>query len=235
MEKDRPKDPQGIPSEPLILCKNLSLGYDGHIVLRDFDLRICAGDYCCVIGENGCGKTTLVRGLLGLISPIRGTIAFGAKIRRTEIGYLSQQEAAKQDFPAGVYEIVLSGGIGAMGLRPFYSRGEKQKAEAALMRLGMAGFRNRCFRELSGGQKRRVLIARALCAAKKLLVLDEPSAGLDPLAREEVYRLLKDVNRETGMTIVMISHDIAAVEKYATVVVTLGKEINAVGVGGEKK
>jgi zinc transport system ATP-binding protein len=223
MEENRHGGQEGIPAAPLIVCKNLSLGYDGHIVLRDLDLRICEGDYFCVIGENGAGKTTLVRGLLGLISPIRGTIAFGAKIRHTEIGYLSQQEAAKQDFPAGVYEIVLSGGIGAMGLRPFYSRGEKQKAEAAMRRLGIEDLRNRCFRELSGGQKRRVLIARALCAAKKLLVLDEPSAGLDPLVREDVYALLKDINRETGMTIIMISHDIAAVEKYASAVVTLGK------------
>jgi zinc transport system ATP-binding protein len=229
MQEDRFCEPPGggIPSAPLIICRNLALGYDGHVVLRDLDLRICEGDYFCIIGENGSGKTTLVKGLLGLISPIRGTISFGAQIKRTEIGYLSQQEAAKQDFPAGVYEIVLSGGIGAMGLRPFYSRGEKQKAEQAMKLLNIADFRNRCFRELSGGQKRRVLIARALCAAKKMLVLDEPSAGLDPLVRAEVYTLLRDINRETGVTIIMISHDIAAVQEYATAVITLGKALKA--------
>jgi zinc transport system ATP-binding protein len=186
-------------------------------------LRIRGGDYFCVIGENGSGKTTLIKGLLGLISPMRGIITFDANIKRTEIGYLAQQGAEKQDFPAGVYEIVLSAGIGAMGLRPFYSRGEKQRAEEMMTRLRVADLGKRCFRELSGGQKRRVLIARALCAAKKLLVLDEPAAGLDPQAAAEVYALLKDINRKTGMTIIMISHDITAVQKYAGTVITLGR------------
>jgi zinc transport system ATP-binding protein len=220
-----PKAGENPSPPPLLICRNLCLGYEGHIVVRDLDIRICAGDYACIIGENGSGKTTLMKGLLGLINPMRGRIAFSTEIRSAEIGYLSQEDAAKKDFPAGVREIVRSGAVGAMGLRPFYSRAEKRKAEEAMRRLEIADLKNRCFRELSGGQKRRVLIARALCAAQKLLALDEPTSGLDPRATAEVYKLLQEINQETGMTIIMISHDISAVQKYARSIITLGKPL----------
>jgi zinc transport system ATP-binding protein len=138
---------------------------------------------------------------------MEGTINFSPEFARKRTGYLSQQTAAKQDFPAGVFEIVLSGYLRKKGLRPFYRTAEKHNAEDKLRLLGVADLKDRCFRELSGGQQRRVLLARSLCAAEKLLILDEPFAGLDPLIGAELYRLFAQINRETGMTIIMASHD----------------------------
>jgi zinc transport system ATP-binding protein len=208
-----------------ITCQNVSFGYDGHIIVRDLTVSIPQGDYFCIVGENGSGKSTLVKGLLGLIGPIEGTAALGGEIKKKEIGYLSQQAAAKKDFPASAYEIVLSGNLGAMGFRAFYSRREKQRAEENLKRLEITDLKERCYRELSGGQQRRVLLARALCAAQKLLVLDEPAAGLDPLATADLYRLLKKINQDMGITIIMVSHDIEAAKKYAAHILNLGKPL----------
>ena len=192
----------------LIQCQNASFGYDGHIIARELNFSINFGDFLCIAGENGSGKTTLIRGLLRLLSPMEGTITFSSELEKTDIGYLSQEAVAKKDFPAGAFEIALSGNLGKMGLRPFYYSSEKRRAEETLRQLGIADLKNRCFRELSGGQQRRVLLARSLCAAQKLLVLDEPFAGLDPLISAELYQLLKKINREMGMTIIMVSHDI---------------------------
>ncbi|MDR0302697.1 MAG: metal ABC transporter ATP-binding protein [Treponema sp.] len=191
----------------LIDCQNLSFGYDGHITVHDLNFSVAAGDFLLIAGENGSGKSTLIKGLLRLINPMEGAICFSSDFKQRQTGYLSQQTAAKQDFPAGVSEIVLSGNLGKKGLRPFYSAAEKQKAQENLRLLGITELKDRCFRELSGGQQRRVLLARSLCAAEKLLVLDEPFAGLDPLISAELYRLLAQINRETGMTIIMASHD----------------------------
>ena len=194
----------------LIKGQNVSFGYDGHIVVRDLDFSVDHGDFICIAGENGSGKTTLLKGLLRLIAPMEGTISFSDELKQTGTGYLSQEAVAKKDFPAGVFEIALSGNIGKMKMRPFYTGAEKNSAEENLKRLGIADLKNRCFRELSGGQQRRVLLARSLCAAEKLLVLDEPFSGLDPLISAELYALLKKINREMGITIIMVSHDIEA-------------------------
>jgi zinc transport system ATP-binding protein len=201
----------------------LALGYNGFAVLSGLGFTIPRGGYLCIVGENGSGKSTLIKGILGLISPMSGTIKLGEGIRRGEIGYLSQQAAVKKDFPAGVSEIVLSGSLGRAGLRPFYSRPEKAAAEENMRRLGIWELREHCFRELSGGQQRRVLLARALCASRRLLVLDEPAAGLDPLVTVDVYGLLEKLNREMGLTVVMVSHDIESALKYAHTVLHLKK------------
>lgn len=195
----------------LLECQNVSLGYDGHIVVKDLNFSVDTGDFICVAGENGSGKTTLIKGLLRLLTPIHGTITFSNELKQTEVGYLSQEAIAKKDFPAGVLEIVLSGHIGKMKLRPFYTKEEKNNALAFLQKLGIADLKKMCFRELSGGQQRRVLLARSLCAARQLLILDEPFSGLDPLISAELYNLLKKINRENGMTIIMASHDLEAV------------------------
>jgi zinc transport system ATP-binding protein len=205
----------------LIEARGLSLGYDGRIVLKNLSFSLDWGDYLCIVGENGSGKSTLIRGILGLLSPVQGSLIRGIGSR--EIGYLSQEAAAKDDFPAGVLEIVLSSFLGGMGLRPFYRSGEKREAEERLRQLGAADLKNRCYRELSGGQRRRVLLARALCGAKKLLVLDEPASGLDPLVREDLYALLQKINRE-GISIVMVTHDTEAARKYANHILTLRRE-----------
>jgi zinc transport system ATP-binding protein len=207
----------------LVACQNLSFGYDGHIVVRSLNFSVQAGDFLLVAGENGSGKSTLIKGLLRLINPMEGTIRFCPDFEQSQTGYLSQQTAAKQDFPAGVFEIVLSGNLGKKRLLPFYRQAEKRTAEEKLRLLGIENLKHKCFRELSGGQQRRVLLARSLCAAEKLLVLDEPFAGLDPLISAELYRLLEKINRETGMTIIMVSHEIEAANS-ATKVLHLQKQ-----------
>jgi zinc transport system ATP-binding protein len=216
----------------LISCQNLSLGYEGQAVVRDLSFELEHGDYLWVVGENGSGKTTLVKGILRLISPIGGRIVFCNELKQGRIGYLSQQMALKKDFPAGVSEIVLSGNLGGMGLRPFYNAKEKRLAEDAMKQLGITELRDKCFRELSGGQQRRVLLARALCAAEtepgsvgsehkavetscRLLVLDEPAASLDPLVTVELYDLLSTLNKTIGISIIMVSHDTQAAARYA--------------------
>ena len=208
---------------PLLSCTGLELGYEGHTVLRCPDFSVNAGDYLCVVGENGSGKTTLMKTLLGLIKPAGGKIAWGEGRRENEIGYLPQQTVVQKDFPATVWEIVLSGCQGRIGRRPFYGKAEKELARENLERMGLTEMAKRCYRELSGGQQQRVLLARALCATQKLLLMDEPVSGLDPLVTAEMYELIRKLNRE-GVTVIMVSHDIAAAVRYATHILHVGNE-----------
>ena len=207
----------------LIDCQNLSFGYDGQTIVQHLNFTVEAGDFLLIAGENGSGKSTLIKGLLRLINPMEGTIRFSSDYKQSQCGYLSQQTAAKQDFPAGVLEIVLSGNLGRKRILPFYSQTEKRRAEENMRLLDIVELKDCCFRELSGGQQRRVLLARALCAAEKLLLLDEPFAGLDPLISAELNRLLETINRETGMTIIMVSHEIETTNA-ATKVLHLQKQ-----------
>jgi len=192
----------------IINCQNASFGYDGNIVVHHLNFSVSENDFLLIAGENGSGKSTLVKGLLRLLTPMEGSINFGTDYKHDRVGYLSQQIAAKQDFPAGVFEIVMSGNLGQKGFLPFYSKSDKRKANDNMRLLGISDLKNRCFRELSGGQQRRVLLARSLCAAGKLLVLDEPFAGLDPVITAELYVLLEKINKEIGKTLIMVSHDI---------------------------
>ena len=205
----------------LITCRDLALGYESHAILEHLDFSVNVGDYLCIVGENGSGKSTLMRTVLGLQRPLGGSIAFGDGMRQNEIGYLPQQTAIQKDFPATVWEIVLSGCQAHVGKRAFYNRAEKALAEENLSRMGMADYKRRCYRELSGGQQQRVLLARALCATRKLLLLDEPVSGLDPRATAELYALIGRLNRE-GVTVIMVSHDIAAALRYATHILHVG-------------
>lgn len=209
----------------LLTCSELALGYDGHPVLSGVSFTVQAGNYLCIVGENGSGKTTLMKTILGLQKPLRGTITFGDGLRQNEIGYLPQQTAVQKDFPATVQEIVLSGCQAHTGRRPFYSREEKSLAESNMARMELLPLRKRCYRELSGGQQQRVLLARALCATRKLLVLDEPVAGLDPHVTAEMYDLIRKLNREEGITVIMISHDIAAAVREASHILHAGQEL----------
>ena len=193
----------------LISCENLSLAYEGKTIVSDINFKVSKGDYLCIAGENGSGKTTLMKALLGLKKPASGKIIFGDGLTKKDIGYLPQQTEIQRDFPASVKEIVLSGFVGKSGLRPFYSKKEKSSAEKNMEILGIKDFGKKCYRELSGGQQQRVLLARALCATEKLLLLDEPVAGLDPMATAEFYKIIASLNRE-GITIIMVSHDIQA-------------------------
>lgn len=210
---------------PQLICQNLAVGYDGKTVVSGLDLEVCAGDYLCIVGENGAGKSTLVKTLMQLQSPLSGNIRFGDGLQKKEIGYLPQQTIVQKDFPASVQEIVRSGCQTRCGLRPFYSREEKQLAADAMRKMQVEGLRKRCYRELSGGQQQRVLLARALCAARKMLLLDEPAAGLDPKVTAELYSLIEKLNREDGVTILMISHDIHAAVRYASHILHIGQEV----------
>ena len=182
--------------------------------IRD-SFSVAQRDYLCVVGENGAGKSTLISGLLRLKKPFSGTICMGGGLLPGEIGYLPQQTAIQKDFPASVYEVVLSGCLNRLGAKPFYTRAEKALADENLRRMEIENLKNRCYRELSGGQQQRVLLARALCAARKVILLDEPAAGLDPVVTQSLYGLIRQINEEMGITVIMVSHDIRAAIRYA--------------------
>ncbi len=207
-----------------ISCKDLAIGYDSRIIVDNLNFEVNTGDYLCIVGENGAGKSTLMKTLLNLQNPVRGTITTGDGLRVGEIGYLSQQTAIQRDFPASVREIVLSGCQVKSGLRPFYNSAEKKLAEENMEKMGVLSMAKRSYRELSGGQQQRVLLARALCAAGKVLLLDEPVSGLDPKVTADMYHLIKSLNDE-GVTIIMISHDIHAAIKYASHILHVGRPL----------
>ena len=208
-----------------LTCQNLTVGYDGRTVLQGLHFEVNPGDYLCILGENGSGKSTLMKTILGLQAPISGTILTGDGLRKNEIGYLPQQTQVQKDFPASVREIVLSGCQGRCGSRPFYSKEEKRLAEENIGKMGIGSLTKRCYRELSGGQQQRVLLARALCATRKMLLLDEPVSGLDPRVTAEMYGLIERLNREEGITVMMISHDISAALKYASHILHIGDSV----------
>ena len=199
-----------------IRCENLTLGYEGRNVIENLNFEVNAGDYLCVVGENGAGKSTLMKALLGLKQPTSGKVQFGDGLTPNGIGYLPQQTQVQKDFPATVEEIVRTGVLSrASRFMPFYTAKERAYAERQMERMGITGFRKRCYRELSGGQQQRVLLARALCAAEKMILLDEPVAGLDPKVTQEMYDLIAQLNVE-GVTVIMVSHDISAAVLYAS-------------------
>ena len=205
-------------------CQNLTLGYEGKEILSNLSFEVNSGDYLCIVGENGSGKSTLMKTVLGLKKPMSGKVITGDGLLQTEIGYLPQQTVVQKDFPASVREIVISGNQGRCGLRPFYTKQEKQRAAENIRRMGIEDLQNRCYRELSGGQQQRVLLARALCATQKMLLLDEPVAGLDPKVTADMYTLIEGLNKKDKITVIMISHDIEAALKYATHILHIGNE-----------
>ncbi|MEF9939486.1 MAG: metal ABC transporter ATP-binding protein [Clostridium sp.] len=192
----------------LLKCEHVDFGYENQNAVVDVNIEVNTGDYICIVGENGSGKSTLMKGILGLLKPISGKIVISDELKRVGIGYLPQQTAAQKDFPATVYEVVLSGCLSKRGNRPFYSKTEKAVAEFNLERLGITDLKRHCYRDLSGGQQQRALIARALCATDKLMILDEPITGLDPSAAQDVYQIVKKINMEEQVAILMVSHDI---------------------------
>lgn len=205
----------------LLSCRDLSIGYDGRAIMSGVTFDVREGDYLCIIGSNGSGKSTLMRTMLGLLAPLSGTVSLMNGLTRSGVGYLPQHTSVQSDFPASVREIVISGCQGRCGLRPFYTREERRLASGSMERMGISAIAGKCFRELSGGQQQRVLLARALCAADRLLFADEPSAGLDPQASSDMYDLISSLNAD-GLTLVMISHDMDAVKTRAGRVLRAG-------------
>ena len=205
-----------------LCCKNVGFAYGGETVLSGVNFSVNAGDYLCIVGENGSGKSTLMKGILGLKEPSEGEIVFGDGLKANEIGYLPQQTGLQREFPASVGEVALSGRISGMGHRLFYSRADREAASENLERMGIEELKDRCYMELSGGQQQRVLLARAMCATKKLLLLDEPVTGLDPNAANEMYNLIKLINLCDKISVIMVTHDVHEAVRYATHILHLG-------------
>ncbi len=207
----------------ILQCSNLAIGYDNHIILKDINIDIAAGEYICMFGDNGSGKSTLVKTILGLIPKMKGNIIFGEDLKQRSIGYLPQKNNNLSDFPASVYEVVRSGCLNRLGYRPFYGKNEVQKTKRAMEILNITELSNRSFSELSGGQQQRVLLARALCATDKLLILDEPFTGLDGVTAKQLHATLDRINHELGVTIIIVSHFIEDILKHATKVIHLNQ------------
>lgn len=206
----------------LLVCRDLALGYEGKTVAENISFTVNSGDYLCIVGENGSGKSTLVKTILNLILPIRGEIITDDGFKQNEIGYLPQQTEIQKDFPASVWEIVLSGCLNKCGMRPFYNKSEKELAKSNMEKLKISHLSKCCYRDLSGGQQQRVLLARALCSAGKVILLDEPSAGLDPNAASDMYDTIDKLNKDENITVIIISHDIFTSIKYASHILHIG-------------
>jgi zinc transport system ATP-binding protein len=201
---------------PLLKCSNITLGYGSKNIVNNFNYTIHSGDYLSIIGRNGCGKTTFLRGLAGVLHPRAGKIELSSGLKRNQIGYLPQITVTQKDFPASVEEIVLSAFQGKSLLLPFYGKALRKRADECLELTHATNLRKESFRELSGGQKQRVLLARALCAAERLLLLDEPVTGLDPESSQNMYNIIRDLHENKNMTIVMVTHDIDAARNNST-------------------
>lgn len=217
-------------------CKDVTLGYENKVVAKNLNFKIDQGDYLCVVGENGTGKSTLIKTLLGLIKPLNGEVIANVQGKNHKgVGYLPQQTHAQKDFPASVWEVVLSGVLNNDHRCPFYNKKDKAEAEKNMEKLNILDLKKRCYRELSGGQQQRVLLARALCATDSVLILDEPVTGLDPAASMELYETIKDLNKKENVTIIMVSHDIKNALNYATHILHLEQENDFFGTVEEYK
>lgn len=207
----------------LLKVCDLTLGYEGKRIVENLSFTVNSGDFLSIIGENGTGKTTLVKGILGLIGKLSGSIELSEGVTQSHIGYLSQKTLINKDFPASVWEIVMSGFLNSKRFGLFYTKEQKAEAAALMERVGITKLKNANFSELSGGQQQRVLLARALCATKKLILLDEPTTGLDPIASSDFYSLITELNKE-GITVIMVSHDVTGAMRMSSHILYLGKE-----------
>ncbi|MBS5794348.1 MAG: metal ABC transporter ATP-binding protein [Lachnospirales bacterium] len=208
----------------LITSNNLTFSYDNKVVVEKINFKINKGDYVCIIGENGAGKSTLIKGLLKLKKPSSGQLIFENNLKSNEIGYLPQQNNYQKDFPATVKEVVFSGYLNKLGLKPFYSKNDKDIIYDNMKKMNIFDIRKKCFRDLSGGQQQRVLLARALCSTSKVILLDEPTVGLDPIVTKEFYDIVDKINKELKITIIMVSHDIKYAIKYASHILHIQKK-----------
>ena len=216
-------------NQPLLKCEHVDFGYENYDVVKDVSMEIMPGDYLCIVGVNGSGKSTLMKGLLGLLKPTGGTITVIDELKKSGIGYLPQQTPAQKDFPATVEEVVISGCLGKRGNRPFYTQAEKRIAAVNMEKLGVSGLAKSCYRDLSGGQKQRTLIARALCATDKLLILDEPITGLDPSTTQDFYHVIRSLNRREHVAVLMVSHDVQNIVTQANKILHLQQTVQFYG------
>lgn len=209
----------------LVECKDISFSYENNVVVKNVSFKVSKGDYLCIIGENGSGKSTLVKGILGLIKPYEGNIFISEELKKSTIGYIPQQSDIQRNFPATVYEVVLSGCIKRNNMFPFYSKENKILAFESMRKLKILNLKNRCYSRLSGGQQQRVLIARALCATDKLIIMDEPITGLDQKSTLDMYNIIDNLNKEYELSIIMVSHDIKTSLNYADKILHMSNEL----------
>lgn len=200
----------------LLQCKALTLAYDSKPIVNSLSCSVSKGDYVCILGENGAGKSTFIKGILGLIKPSCGEIVYSEGLYKNKIGYLPQQSDIQRDFPASVFEVVLSGALNKNKFLPFYSNTQKKEALKNMELMGISNLKKACFQELSGGQQQRVLLARAMCAASEMIVLDEPVSGLDPIVTSELYDIVNELNKKHSLTVIMVSHDLERALKNAS-------------------
>ena len=213
----------------LITLKDVTIAFEGVVAVNGANLTVDKGDYLVIVGENGSGKSTIIRTILGLVRPQKGRVSYGDGLKKNQIGYLPQQTIAQRDFPASVEEVVLSGCITRMGRRLFFAPAQKQLAEEKMRLLDIEKIRKQSYRTLSGGQQQRVLLARALCATDSILLLDEPVTGLDPEATEEFYSIVRKLNRDHGVAIVMVSHDLHGSMRDAGKVLVMNHGVDFLG------
>ncbi|MBQ2676662.1 MAG: metal ABC transporter ATP-binding protein [Clostridia bacterium] len=213
----------------LLSVKNLSVMYDNLLAAENISFDVAEGDYICIVGENGSGKSTVLKGILGLVPLKSGTVEYIYPVSKTDIGYLPQQTSLQKDFPASVYEVVLSGCLNADKTKWFYNKNDKQTALKNMEKLEILELKNKSYRDLSGGQQQRVLLARALCSAKKLIMLDEPVTGLDPMVSDKMYQIISEINKKTGISVVMVSHDVESAVKYADKILHLDTKMQFFG------
>lgn len=217
---------------PVLQCKNLNIAYNGHTVVKDVSFDVLRGEYLCIVGENGSGKSSLIKGLLNLVPVKSGTVSFSKEVA-SGIGYLPQQSMVQRDFPASVEEVVRLGCIKKMKGRPFFGKSEKKLAEENMKQLHIYDIRKKSYRELSGGQQQRVLLARALCSAEEILLLDEPVTGLDPIVTSELYSIIHELNHKRNLTVVMVSHDIASAAANADKILHMDEKVEFFGTAEE--
>ena len=213
----------------LITVKNVTITYEGLVAAENVSFHIDRGDYLAIVGENGSGKSSIMKAVLGLVRPRGGSIVYGDGLTRTAIGYLPQQTQAQRDFPASVEEVVQSGCVGRMRGRLLFNQGDKARVRRAMERLDIWSMRKKAYRNLSGGQQQRALLARALCATDLLLLLDEPVTGLDPAATEELYAIIRRLNAEEGVAVAMVTHDVQVGLRDAKSVLVMDRGVSFFG------
>lgn len=188
----------------LFELKNLSCGYNKDLIIKNLNMKMEDGDFICVVGPNGAGKTTLIKTILGLIKPLKGEVIYH-DLKPSFIGYMPQESKIDSRFPASNMEVVLSGTLNKV--KHFYSKEDRERALNNFKLLGISKLKDKSFKDLSGGERQKVLLARSLSATSKLLILDEPSNNLDSKSKKELYKLIEDLNQK-GLSIMMITHDL---------------------------
>lgn len=205
----------------ILKCHNLTIGYENRVVMKNLNFEIAEGDFVCLFGNNGSGKSTIVKTLLGLTPKLKGDIIFAKNVSHRSIGYLPQHNENIANFPASVYEVVRSGCLNRIGFKPFYGKADVKRTKEMLRLLEIENLERRSYSELSGGQQQRVLLARALCATDKVLILDEPFTGLDGTSAKKLYEILEKINKEHGVTLIIVSHFIEDLLKHARKIIHL--------------